>query len=222
MRFSDDGDRAYRAFWHEVGEHFPDLGGAPSTDFYFDNEVRLLEQSLPPLAGLRLLKTDLWDEARNTRILQWAASHGARVCGVDVSLPIVRQAQENFDNLRLTAAVGDVRALPFDDSVFDAAYSMGTIEHFDGTERAIAEIHCVLRPGGLAVVGVPNRHDPFLRPLLAAMLQACGWYAYGLEKSYSRRALRRLLEGAGFEIVEETPRLSARHSCSQSPATRAT
>lgn len=67
---------------------------------------------------------------------------------------------------------------------------MGTIEHFDETERAVGEIARVLRPGGIAIVGVPNRHDPFLRPLLVTVLQAAGLYAYGYEKSYSRRALR--------------------------------
>ena len=53
------------------------------------------------------------------------------------------------------------------DASFDAIYSMGTIEHFDATERAVAEMARVLKPGGRAIVGVPNRHDPFLRPLLA-------------------------------------------------------
>ena len=62
----------------------------------------------------------------------------------------------------------------------------------------------MLRPGGRAVVGVPNRWDPFLRPLLAAALQALGRYGYGYERSFSRRALRRMLEAAGFEVVAET------------------
>ena len=105
---------------------------------------------------------------------------------------------------RLRAAAGDVRELPFRDASFDAVYSMGTIEHFDETEQAVAEIVRVLRPGGRAIVGVPNRHDPFLRPLLATVLQATGLYAYGFEKSYSRRALRGMLERAGLAIVEET------------------
>ena len=46
----------------------------------------------------------------------------------------------------------------------------------------------MLKPGGRAIVGVPNRYDPFLRPLLATVLQAVGLYGYGYEKSYSRRA----------------------------------
>jgi SAM-dependent methyltransferase len=62
----------------------------------------------------------------------------------------------------------------------------------------------VLKPGGRAIVGVPNRHDPFLRPLLATVLQAFGVYAYGYEKSYSRRALRAMLQRAGFTVVAET------------------
>jgi len=62
----------------------------------------------------------------------------------------------------------------------------------------------VLRPGGRAVVGVPNRWDPFLRPLLSAVLQALGLYGYGYERSFSRRALRRMLEAAGLEVVAET------------------
>ena len=101
----------------------------------------------------------------------------------------------------LRAAAADVRALPFCDASFDAIYSMGTIEHFDETEQAVREMARVLKVGGRAIVGVPNRHDPFLRPLLATALQAVGLYAYGYEKSYSRRALREMLERAGFSVT---------------------
>jgi SAM-dependent methyltransferase len=192
-----------------VGEQFPDLGGAASTRYYAANEQRLFIEHLPPLDGLRILKTDLWDEAKNTRILAWAAAHGARAFGVDISEPTVRQARGAFQSgrparFRLLGAVGDVRDLPFADGSFDAIYSMGTIEHFRETERAVDEMTRVLRPGGCAIIGVPNRHDPFLRPLLATMLQAVGLYAYGYEKSYSRRALREMLERAGLRVVAET------------------
>ena len=97
-----------------------------------------------------------------------------------------------------------MRDLPFRDASFDAIYSMGTIEHFDETEHAVAEMARVLKPGGRAIVGVPNRHDPFLRPLFATMLQAVGLYGYGYEKSYSRRALKQMLERAGLDVVAET------------------
>jgi hypothetical protein len=59
----------------------------------------------------------------------------------------------------------------------------------------------VLKPGGRAIVGVPNKLDPFLRPLMVALLNGFGRYDYGVEKSFTAGALRRLLEEAGFRVV---------------------
>jgi S-adenosylmethionine decarboxylase len=196
-------DVAYRAFWDHVGRDFPDLGGAASTDLYRRNEQRLIADHLGNLEGRRILKTDLWDEARNTRILQWIERQGAHVAGIDISGPVVESARREFGGRKLLAAGADVRALPFRDGAFDALYSMGTVEHFDETEQALRECFRVLRPGGRAVIGVPNRRDPFLRPLLVAILYRLGLYDYGFEKSYSHRALRHLLEAAGFSVVAE-------------------
>ena len=195
---------AYRRFWADVGERFPDLGGAASTRYYAENERRLFTEHFPALAGLKILKTDLWDEARNTRILTWASRQGAHAYGIDISRPVVTRARAGFHADPLRSVVADVRELPFRDASFDAIYSMGTIEHFDETEHAVEEMARVLKPGGRAVVGVPNRHDPFLRPLLATALQAMGLYGYGYEKSYSRGGLRKMLERAGLTVVAET------------------
>ncbi len=195
---------AYRRFWHDVGATFPDLGGAASTAYYFENEKRLLTEHIPDLQACSMLKTDLWDEVKNTRILQWVEGQGATVFGVDISGPTARQAVTAFKDRSLNAAVSDVRILPFADRSFDAIYSMGTIEHFKDPETALKEMYRVLRPGGRAVVGVPNRFDPFLRPLLAACLQLIGLYDYGYEKSFSRPVFRRMMEAAGFDVVAET------------------
>lgn len=193
----------YKSFWDGVGDQFPDLGQARSTADYRLDEQRLFRDYLAPLAGTRVFKTDLWDEVKNTRILRWAADQEARCYGVDISLPIVLQAHEGFGERRLRAPVSDVRRLPFRDGSFDAIYSMGTVEHFDETEEAVGEIFRVLRPGGRAVIGVPNRWDPFLRPLMVAIMYRLGIYGYGFEKSYSKKGLRRMMEGAGFEVIAE-------------------
>src|SRR4029077_16674216 len=106
---------AYQDFWAGVGERFPDLGGAASTRYYADNEQRLFTEHFPALEGLKILKTDLWDEAKNTRILAWASRQGARAYGIDISEPTVIQARAAFDAGpgALLGAVGDVRDIPF-------------------------------------------------------------------------------------------------------------
>jgi exosortase/archaeosortase family protein len=197
------GAPSYLRFWEEVGEQFPDLGGAASTDYYRANEIRLVQEQLGGLDGRSVLKTDLWDEARNTRILQWIHAQGARVFGIDISTPTLLRARDGFSRGGLRAAAADVRGLPYRDGCFDLVYSMGTIEHFTDSGVAAAEIFRVLKPGGRAIVGVPNRLDPFLRPLLVSLLSALGLYAYGYERSFTRRGIRGLLEGVGFQVVAE-------------------
>jgi SAM-dependent methyltransferase len=202
---SPDRDHSrYVSFWGDVGSTFPSLKGAASTHYYFECERMLHEQFFPQLKDLLLLKTDLWDEAKNTEILRWAAEQGARPVGVDIAFDTVQQAREVLGHHRPGCLVADVRALPFPDNVFDLIYSMGTIEHFPDYEVAIRELFRVLKPGGTAIIGVPNKLDPFLRPLLVYLLNGLGLYAYGLEKSFTPRALRRLLESAGFRVTALT------------------
>lgn len=195
---------SYGGFWEGVGESFPDLGGAASTAFYRANEIRLISSALGDVRGLSILKTDLWDEARNTRIMQWASAQGAEIYGIDISPPTLRKARDQFDPGALKASLADVRRLPFADGSFDALYSMGTIEHFDESGDAVVEMARVLKPEGRLILGVPNRFDPFLRPVMVWILWCLGLYGYGFEKSYSRKALRRMMERAGLDVVDET------------------
>ena len=195
---------AYLRFWRDAGNAFSDLQGARSTQLYFEDECDLFRQHLPALRGCSLFKTDLWNEAKNTRILQWAADQGALVYGIDISAPTVRLAKAEFGGRPPRVVVADVRSVPFASGSFDAIYSMGTIEHFHETEAAVCELARLLKPGGRLILGVPNKHDPFLRPWLVAILHAGRQYGYGFEKCYSRKALRRMLEAAGLSVVAET------------------
>jgi SAM-dependent methyltransferase len=196
--------REYVAFWQKTGRDFPSLKGAASTAYYFECERLLLERFFPSLPGRTLFKTDLWDEAKNTEILHWAAQQGARPFGIDLSGQILQDAGRVLASHRPGLAVADVRAIPFASEIFDLVYSMGTIEHFPEYAAALREIFRVLRPGGTAIIGVPNKADPFLRPLMVDLLNRVGLYAYGMEKSFTRGELRRLLESAGFVVQAES------------------
>lgn len=196
----------FRSFWEWTGEHFPSLAGAPSTRFYRDCEIRLFETYFPDMEGKRIFKTDLWDEAKNTRILAWAAERGAEVFGIDISGAIVRRARETLAATGRPSGflVSDLRSIGVASGGFDFLYSMGTIEHFREYRIAAAECRRVLKPGGRAIIGVPNRFDPFLRPALVGLLNFAGRYAYGYEKSFGAGSLERMLRGAGFRILDRT------------------
>ncbi len=196
------GGRAkHLSFWRAVGANFPSLKGAASTDYYFRCERTLCSTFFPELAGRRILKSDLWDEAKGTEILLWAAEQGVRPVGIDLAFETVREARRVLRTHAPGFTCSDVRALPFPNDTFDLIYSMGTIEHFPDFDVAVAELFRVLRPEGRAIIGVPNKLDPFLRPLMVHVMNKCGLYGYGMEKSFTPWALRRLLESAGFRVV---------------------
>jgi SAM-dependent methyltransferase len=196
----------FRSFWESVGDDIPPFSGSPSTRYYAECEQYLLDRYFPRLRGKALFKTDLWDEAKNTRILYWAAAAGARTYGLDISFSIAGQARDYFVARGAPAPfiVSDIRRAAFRDGSFDHIYSMGTVEHSPDFRRGIEECFRLLKPGGTAIIGVPNKLDPFLRPLQVTILNALGLYAYGYERSFTRGQLERMLRKAGFEVTART------------------
>ncbi len=191
-----------RRLWEQTGARIPQFFHAPSTGYYRECEISLLQEFFPSLKGKRLLKTDVWDEAKNTQILKWAEEQGTRVYGMDISSSIVKEARGCFDDRgrQKRFVLSDMRRMALGDDSFDLLYSMGTVEHFPEYRLALKECHRVLRPGGRAVIGVPNKFDPFLRPLLVWFMNKLSLYAYGLEKSFSLKELEAMLREAGFVV----------------------
>lgn len=73
-----------------------------------------------------------------------------------------RAAREGVSNVRFVTA--NAERLEFENGSFDAVYSFGVIHHTADIDRAVAEIHRVLGPGGRAHVMIYHR-----RSLVAAI-----------------------------------------------------
>jgi SAM-dependent methyltransferase len=190
-----------RGFWNEQGRRYArSFFGAPTTRLYLEEEQKLLQRHLGTLQGLRLLKLDLWNEAQNTEILLWAAREGATCYGIDIAetTALKASARGRALGLPIRITVADAAALPFSANTFDCVYTMGTLEHVPEADRAFAEIARVVKPGGVAIVGVPNRRDPFLFWLASRTLQAIGRYPYGYERWYTNGELRGQLRAHGL------------------------
>lgn len=194
------------AYWDRIYAGIGPFDGAFSTKVRLMAEKQLLDKYLPRPRGKKILKIDLWDEVKNSGFLTYPASRGAEVFAIDISSRLVQKARKIFQQkgFKFHFAVADMRYLPFADRFFDLVWSIGTIEHIADPTLVAAEIYRVLKPGGTAIVGCPNRHDPYGSSLAIWLGNKLGFLPYGDEMSYSYYELEELMKSVGLKIIERT------------------
>jgi len=153
-----------RAFWqaHPCGAKF--AAAEPGTKKFFElvEAHRYEKESHIPLAagfsssaGQRVLEIGC---GLGTDGVQFAKA-GADYTGVDLTAAAVDLARKNFELRGLPGVfqVADAERLDFPESSFDVVYSHGVLHHTPDTQRAIKEVHRVLKPGGRAIVMLYHR-----------------------------------------------------------------
>ena len=99
--------------------------------------------------GKRILEVGV---GAGTDHLQWARA-GCDCHGVDLTDAGIATTRAHLAVHGLTSNLQrvDAEVLPFPDASFDLVYSWGVIHHSQHPERIIAEIHRVLKPGGVFI-----------------------------------------------------------------------
>jgi SAM-dependent methyltransferase len=123
---------------------------------------------------------------------------GASLVGIDLTPASVEHTKRRFafEGATSDVRVADAERLPFGEGSFDGVYSFGVLHHSPDMRLAAAEIHRVLRPGGLAIVGLYNRHSYFHAWRLLRHFGSGAWRRSGLD------AMRANFEhGAGSPLV---------------------
>jgi SAM-dependent methyltransferase len=204
---SNTDDRLRSAFWDEYADNFVSIGDALSSASYFKGELIICRQYLKnrKKSG-RFLKLDLWNEVHHTPLIDHIHKYYNEVHGIDIAPGLVKKAQENLKRkgLKVVTKVGDIRALPYKDNYFDFIYTMGTVEHIPNPFDAVKEIFRVLKPGGRAVIGVPNKYEWFGKSIILDILADTGFKEDGRELSYSWNELSLMVKCAGFKMVAKT------------------
>ncbi|SCL34501.1 Methyltransferase domain-containing protein [Micromonospora nigra] len=119
----------------------------------------------------------------NSRVLR---DHGWRAVAADLNETAVTIARERG----LDAVHADARDLPWEDGTFDLVTAFEVLEHIKEDDVAAAEIHRVLRPGGVALVTVPadmrlwSAHDEAVHHV----------------RRYDRAGLTRVVAGSGLVV----------------------
>ncbi len=95
-----------------------------------------------------------------TDLLQFARG-GARCTGIDLTPRSVEITRHRFELYGLAGdfLIGDGERLPFRDESFDVVYSNGVLHHTPDTERAVREVHRLLRRGGTAKVMLYHKNS---------------------------------------------------------------
>ena len=88
-------------------------------------------------------------------------SCGARVVGLDLSLPMVRRAREKARSFPLQILSADILRLPFPENSFDKTVSITALEFIPEGEKAVRELFRVTRKGGTVVVATLNSLSPW-------------------------------------------------------------
>lgn len=97
----------------------------------------------------------------NGYVLSKYAAEGSDVFGIDITQAGIDLCRMRFELLGLKGdfQVADAQDIPFPDNTFDCVCSMGVLHHVPDTQKALDEIHRVLKPGGRLIVMFYHRHS---------------------------------------------------------------
>jgi len=88
-------------------------------------------------------------------------SAGSKVIGLDLSLPMLKQAEKKLKGYPLQMVLGDMLQLPFPESSFDKAVSVTALEFIEDGKAAVGELFRVTKKGGRVVVATLNSLSPW-------------------------------------------------------------
>jgi len=130
------------------------------------------------------------------------ATEGYQVEGVDIAGEMIRLAQQRAVNMgfQIHFQTGDISNLPFEDQMFAGILSINVVEFTPSPLRTLRELHRLLRPGGVLVLGIlgptagPRGHS-YRRLYDESTIQntMMPWEA------------KQLATENGFELLEEEP-----------------
>lgn len=185
-------DRRLRSIWQQFSQPTGALGWLVGHLMAFKNRER--SEWLMPLLDVQqddhVLEIGFGPGVDVRRVS--AAASGVRVAGIDHSEEMLRQARKRnaaaVREGRVDLRLGPAFPLPFPDAVFDRAFSVNTVQFWPDRAVGLAELHRVLKPGGLLAIAIQPRSKGATEETtrewgarLSAELQAAGFSQVRLE-----------------------------------------
>ena len=168
-----------------------------------DERYRLIRKYMSPKASILDAGCGLGDW------VCFLAHKGYLASGLDYSENIIAKLKKAYPDYEWVH--GDIHQLPYDNGSFDGVISWGVIEHREqGPENALKEFYRVLKPGGVAIVTVPNdtrwsrrasRTSHVTNPDAGERLEQAIFFQYLMKPD----ELSKYCQDVGFDVLEAKP-----------------
>lgn len=210
-------DTKTRSSWNHKVARFYD-GFAPmysvlrSIGHRWDHDKAYLVKHLAPRPGDVILDVGTGPGIYATDLAKSVPD--CKVVGVDISARFVEIAQRRARRIGITNTefrLGNVERLAFSSNTFDKVICAGVISLVANREQALAEIHRVLKPGGVALLREPVQATGWPSKLASQTSQAADlsnwWDKMGLmfgnfhPRFFREPDFERLLDGARFARI---------------------
>lgn len=197
------------AYWDSVAEGIQEryyydalLGEYKSGCF-----LRALQHWLGPLHGVRILKTDLFEEAAlNDQLLFQPLFAQTTRFGIDISPVTACGGMQNFSDAdHAYFCICDVRKLPFKDQTFDVIISTSTLDHFADERsflQSLFELNRVLKPTGVLALFLDNKS--YLLRWILNLKSLLGIVPFFRGKTYNVEELETFFHQTHFLLVDST------------------
>ena len=138
---------------------------------------------------------------------EFIAARGAQVFGIDQSQNCIATAQAHAaaSGFEINYEYGFAECLPYPANYFDVMLCVDVLEHVAQLKQTIAEIHRVLKPGGMFCFDTINRtfrSQIIMIWLLEEILQEIPLGIHDWKKFIKPEELKSLMQHSGFTDIE--------------------
>ena len=120
-------------------------------------ETELIMELLNPKQGEIILDAGCGTGTFTLDIL----SSGSKVIGLDLSLPMLKRAENKLKGYPLKLVLANMLKLPFPEGFFDKTVSITALEFIEDGKAAVGELFRVTKRGGSVVVATLNSLSPW-------------------------------------------------------------